>query len=129
MTYSKRQIYEFRMLFSVASTQFYVPLIWSVCWEGNPSNELQMNIIENDNVDLKMNLFEPTQVLVTCYATLHPALSVRWCVGPSLSLSVCPLVTLLFVVFGLCSCPIMAPAHPHKTGVAVDPALFVFVIC
>ena len=31
LTYSKRQIYEFRMLFSVASTQFYIPLIWSVC--------------------------------------------------------------------------------------------------
>ena len=41
----------------------------------------------------------------------------------------------LLVVFGLCYRPndpvtsITAPAYPHKTGVAVDPALFVFVIC
>ena len=59
-----------------------------MCWEGNPSNELQMNIIKNGDDDLKMYLFEPTQFLVACYATLHPALSVRQCVGPSVSLSV-----------------------------------------
>ena len=84
----KRQIYEFRMLFSVASTKFYIPLIWSVCWEGNPSNELQMNVIENSDVDLKMYLFEPTQFLVACYVTLHPTLSVHRCVGLTVSLSV-----------------------------------------
>ena len=62
--------------------------------------------------------------LVSCYATLHPALSV--------GLSVCH--TLLFLWFFFlgphCSCPndlvtsILAPAHPHATGVAVYPALF-----
>ena len=69
--------------------------------------------------------------LVACYATLHPALSVH----PSVRPSVRPSVTLYF--FGgfcgfwpYCSCPndlvtsIMAPAHPHATGVAVYPALF-----
>ena len=76
------------MLFSVASTQFYIPLIWSVCWEGNPSNELQTNVIKNGDVDLEMYLFEPTQFLVACNVTLHPNLSVHWCVGPSVSLSV-----------------------------------------
>ena len=68
--------------------------------------------------------------LVACYATLHPALSVRRSVGPSVG------HTLLFLGFwGFwhhCSCPndlvtsIMAPAHPHATGVAVFPALFFF---
>ena len=66
--------------------------------------------------------------LVACYATLRPALSVRWSVGPLVR------HTLLFFGFcGLwphCSCPSdqvtsnMAPAHPHATGVAVYPALF-----
>ena len=57
--------------------------------------------------------------LVACYATLHPALSVRH--------------TLLFgvlAVFGLTALaqmivtPNTAPAHPHATGIAVYPALF-----
>ena len=69
--------------------------------------------------------------LVACYATLHPALSV----GPSVRQSVRRSVrhTLLFWrLWGFWlyrSCPnvsltsIMAPAHPHATGVAVYPAL------
>ena len=60
-------------------------------------------------------------------------------VGPSIGPSVSPSVrhTLLFLGFcGFwphCSCPndgvtsIMAPAHPHATGVAVYPALFKFI--
>ena len=72
--------------------------------------------------------------LVACYATLHPALSVHQSVRPLVR----PFVrhTLLFLGFcGFwphCSCPndgvtsIMAPAHPHATGVAVYPALFSF---
>ena len=75
-------------------------------------------------------------VLVACYATLQPALSVRSSVGPSVCRSVRPLVrhTLLFWGFcGLwphCSCPNdeatsnMAPAHLHATRVAVYLALF-----
>ena len=79
--------------------------------------------------------FRAHTLLVTCYATLHPALSVH----PSVCLLVCRSVhpsvchTLLFLRFcGFwphCSCPkglvtsIMAPAHPHATGVAVYPAL------
>ena len=78
--------------------------------------------------------------LVACYATLHPALSVRRSVRPSVGPSVRPSVghTLLFLGFwGFwhhCSCSndlvtsIMAPAHPHATGVAVYPALL-FWIC
>ena len=74
--------------------------------------------------------------LVACYATLHPALSVRRSVGPSVRPSVRRSVqhTLLFLGFWdfllQCSCPndlltsITAPAHPHATGVAVYPALF-----
>ena len=68
--------------------------------------------------------------LVACYATLHPALSVR----PSVCPSVRPSHFTFFVFFcGLwphCSCPSdqvtsnTAPAHPHATGVAVYPALF-----
>ena len=88
-----------------------------------------MNIIENGDVDLKMYLFESTQF----YST--PRI-ISLFVGPS----VCPLVTLNFFVFfcgvwPLCSCPndlvtsITAPAHQYTTGVAVDLALFVFVIC
>ena len=61
-----------------------------------------------------------TSVLVTCYATLPPALSVR------------PSVTLFFFcgLWPHCSCPNnqvtsnTVPAHPHATGVAVYPALF-----
>ena len=72
--------------------------------------------------------------LVACYATLHPALSVRPSVGPSVGPSVRH--TLLFLGFWdfwlHCSCPndlvtsIMAPAHPHPTGVAVYPALLIY---
>ena len=82
-----------------------------------------------NNKGLKTRLF-----LVACYATTP-----RF-VGPSVGPSVCPSVrlsvrhTLLFLGFcGFwphCSCPndgvtsIIAPAHPHATGVAVYPALF-----
>ena len=58
--------------------------------------------------------------------------SVRRSVGPSVR------PTLLFLGFCCfwphCSCPndrvtsIMAPAHPHATGVAVYPALFFFIL-
>ena len=70
--------------------------------------------------------------LVACYATLHPALSVRPSVHWSIHQSVHH--TLLFLFFcGLwphCSCPNdqvtsnTTPAHPHATGVAMYPALF-----
>ena len=65
---------------------------------------------------------------VACYATLHPALSVYLSVYR----------TLLFLSFsGLWlhgSCPSdqvisnMSHAHPHATGVAVNPALFLLVL-
>ena len=67
--------------------------------------------------------------LVACYATLHPALSVVRLVGWS--------HFTFFNVFFLwpyCSCPTalvssnMAPAHPHATGVAVYPALFIALL-
>ena len=70
--------------------------------------------------------------------------SVHWAVSPlgrwSICVSVCPSVhhTLLFLGFRVlwphCTCPndlvasIAAPAHPHATGVAVYPALFLSVI-
>ena len=67
--------------------------------------------------------------LVMCYATLHPALSVRWSVRWSITL-----YSFFFWFFcGLwphCSCSndlvtsIMTPAHPHVTGVAQYLALF-----
>ena len=73
-------------------------------------------------------------LFVPCYATLHPALSVRPSVRPSVRSSVRPSHFTFFVFFcGLwphCSCPSdqvtsnTAPAHPHATGVAVYPALF-----
>ena len=85
-------------------------------------------------------LYPNFKFLVACYATLQPALSVRWSVRPSIGPSICRSVylsvrhTLLFLGFcGLwlhCSCPndlltsITAPAHPHATGVAMYPALF-----
>ena len=74
--------------------------------------------------------------LVACYATLQPALSVRRSVRPSVRPSVRRSVrhTLLFLGFcGFwphCSCPndgvtsIMAPAHPHATGIVVYPAFY-----
>ena len=70
--------------------------------------------------------------LVACYATLHPALSARPSVCPTVRPSVHH--TLLFLV--ICGVwphsispneevtSIIAPAHPHATGVAVYPALF-----
>ena len=70
--------------------------------------------------------------LVACYATLHPALSVRRSVRRSVGPSVRH--TLLFLGFcGLwphCSCQSdqvtsnKAPANPHATGVVVYWALF-----
>ena len=65
-------------------------------------------------------------VVFSCvHATLHPALSV----GPSVSRS--HFTFFMIYIFGRhCSCPNglvtsnMAPAHPHATSVAVDPALF-----
>ena len=70
--------------------------------------------------------------LVACYATLHPALSVRWSVRWSITL-----YSFFLFFCGLwphCSCSndlvtsIMTPAHPHTTGVAVYPALFPFSV-
>ena len=72
--------------------------------------------------------------LVVCYATLHPALSVRRSVDPSVNPSVRPSHLLFWFFYGLwphCSCPNdhvtlnMARADPHATGIAVYPALFV----
>ena len=71
-------------------------------------------------------------VLVACYATLHPALSVRLSVRPYVGPSVrhTLLFRRLWFFWLYCSCPNaqltsnMAPAHPHATGVAVYPALF-----
>ena len=69
--------------------------------------------------------------LVACYATLHPALSVRRLVHPShFTFSL-----FFFCVFWPhCSCPNdqvtynTAPAHPHATGVAVYPALLMWLL-
>ena len=67
---------------------------------------------------------KPYIFIIACYTTLHSALSVHRSVGPLVD----PLVGLSHYFFlGLwphCSCPndkvtsIMAPAHPHATGVA-----------
>ena len=75
-----------------------------------------------------------SELLVACYATLHPALSVRPSARPSVRPSIRPShFTFLFFFGGLwphCSCPSdqvtsnIAPAHLHATGVAVYPALF-----
>ena len=79
--------------------------------------------------------------LVACFATLHPALSVRRSVGPSVRRSLRPSVgpshTSIHYFFGFfcglwphCShsndslTSITAPAHPYATGVAVYPTLF-----
>ena len=74
--------------------------------------------------------------IVECYATLHPALSVRWSVDPSLGLldsrsigpfyifsaflsfSSLPLLPNILVTFSS-----TAHADPHATGVAIYPAL------
>ena len=80
-------------------------------------------------------LFAGIHFLVACYATLHPALSVRRSVSQSVRPSAHRSVTLYFFLgfcgfWPHCSCSndlvtsIMAPAHPHATGVAVYPALF-----
>ena len=65
-------------------------------------------------------------------ATLHPALSVRPLVGRSVCRSHYYFF-MNFIFWPHCSCPNdlvtsnMAPAHPHATGVAVYPALFISV--
>ena len=69
---------------------------------------------------------------VACYPTLHPTLSVRPSVYLYVCLSVCPSVrsSVRPSVRPHCSCPNdqvtsnTAAAHPHATGVAVYPALF-----
>jgi len=74
-------------------------------------------------------LYFLTIFLVACYATLHPALSVR----PSVHPFVGPTVSLFCFcdLWPHCSCPNdqvtsnTAPTHPHATGVSVYPALFV----
>ena len=70
------------------------------------------------------------------HATLQPALSVRPSVGPSVRWSVRPSVRHTLLFLGFCGfwphCSYLndqvtsntAPAHPHATGVAVYPALF-----
>ena len=80
-------------------------------------------------------LTNKTPFSVDCYATLHPALSVHRSVCRSLCQSVRHIFTsFVFFFRGFwphCSCPndlvtsITAPAHPHATGVAVYPSLFV----
>ena len=68
-----------------------------------------------------------SRFLVACYATLHPALSVRLSVGRSVGHTFTFFMN--FIFWPHCSCPNatlpsnMAPAHPHATGVAVYPAL------
>ena len=84
----------------------------------------------------KNDLLTFLSFLVACYATLHPAMSIRrsagWSVGP---LFTCPLFTFLAFLSLLSSLffssypnaqmtSITAPAHPHATGVAVYAALF-----
>ena len=81
-------------------------------------------------------IFVDHNVLVACYASLHPALSVHLSVHQSVCLSVGPFVhpSVTLDFFGglrpHCSCPNdqvtskTAPAHPHMTGVAVYLALF-----
>ena len=72
-------------------------------------------------------------LLVACYASLHPALSVRPLVRPPVGPSIRPSHFTFFGFLGLwphCSCPSnqvtsnTVPAHLHATGVAVYPALF-----
>ena len=69
--------------------------------------------------------------LVACYATLHPARSVRWSVSRSVGWSPFLLFRRFWDFWAFCSCPnalvtfsSTAPAHPHATGVAVYLALF-----
>ena len=69
--------------------------------------------------------FVNSQLLVACYATLHPALSVHLSVGR---------LVFIFFVFAVfyhsysCSNTLvssnMAPTHPHATWVTVYLALF-----
>ena len=68
--------------------------------------------------------------LVACYATLHPAMAVRWSVGWSVGRS--PFYFfgdfLAFLAYGSCPDALVtfsstAPAHPHATRVAVYLAL------
>ena len=73
-------------------------------------------------------------LLVACYATIHPALSVRPSVRRSVRPSVRPSVGpshfdfLAFMFFLAILTSNIAPAHPHATGVAVYPALFVEIL-
>ena len=81
-----------------------------------------------------LNIVAPRHLLVACYLTLHPTLSVhRRSVGPSIRPSVTLYFFLGFCVFWPhCSCPndgvtsILASAHPHATRVAAYLALFSF---
>ena len=70
--------------------------------------------------------------LVACYATLHPALEVRWSVDPSVRPSHFIIFFFGFWDFGLyCSCQndlwtsIKSPAHLHASGVAATLTLSV----
>ena len=86
---------------------------------------------ENEKRSLPLQM----HFLVACYATLHPAMSVSWLVGPSVGWSVRPLFTFLaFLSFlSIRACPdalvtfsSTGPAHSHATRAAVYPALLFF---
>ena len=73
-------------------------------------------------------------LLITCYATRYPALSIRPSVDRSVSqwsVPIIPFGVFFFVFWAYCSCAnalvtfsITAPAHPHAIRVAMYPALF-----
>ena len=83
-------------------------------------------------VDLLVHSIKQCYFLVAYYATLHPALSVRPSVCPSVGRLVPILLFRRFRAFWAhCSYPnttvtfsITAPAHAHATRVTVYPALF-----
>ena len=95
---------------------------------------LQSNLESGQRLDDHFDQNDPEisgiafMIFSRVHTTLHPALSVRPSVGPSVRPS---RFTFLFFCgfWPFCPCPndmvtsIMAPAHPHATGVAVYPAL------
>ena len=65
-------------------------------------------------------------LLVLCYATLRPAISDHWLVGQS-PFTLCRFLALR--AYGSCPDTLVtlsstAPAHPHRSWVAMYPALF-----
>ena len=117
-------LFSFLILFLFLSLLFFFPSEYSHGLTGPYSCPYQNGFRWKSN---HFTCGEYAHFLVACHATLHPALSVRLSVRPFIRHA------LLFVFFlqfflGL-SAPvqmtsIMAPAHPHATGIVVYPAFY-----